>query len=69
MNEIRKQIRTIRSRELKLKQDTEKLLRDLGWAYSSDYPDCCWRWSKVLCNKVVTTASADEALSLEAACN
>jgi hypothetical protein len=41
-----KELWQIHQQEDSIKGLKEELLRKLGWVYSSDYPDCCWRWSK-----------------------
>lgn len=69
---IQQKIRNFTSREQKLHQDKEELLRDQGWSASSSYPDCCWRWSKNLGTEHAPTFvtvpfnNVDEALELEA---
>lgn len=43
----------------------EAHLRYTGWDYSSDYPDCVWRWSKTVKGGRLTCSKAEEALRVQ----
>ncbi len=43
----------------------EAVLRKLGWKHSSSYPDCCWRWSKIINGQTITDGT-DGAFRLAA---
>jgi hypothetical protein len=45
----------IRDAEASLDGLRQAYLRSRGWRYSCDYPDCCWRWSKIFDRGVVVT--------------
>ena len=40
-------------------------LSKMGWKYTSNYPDCCWRWSKTFEKGGQVTGDLDQALRLE----
>lgn len=42
----------------------ERYLRQEGWEYRCDYPDSCWRWSKML-NGRVMVMNAGEAFNFQ----
>lgn len=69
MTEWKQKQKAIATRELTLKRDKEALLYDAGWQYSANYPDHCWRWSKMVDGEKLTTSSADEAVSMECCIN
>lgn len=60
-----KELRAIQRLESDIEADKIKLLRASGWTYSSAYPDCHWRWSRMIGDRFITTADADEALRLQ----
>ncbi len=52
--------------ETDLNHARDKFLRQRGWTFSSDYPDCCWRWSKEIAGKRIT-GDAQQAIRVEQA--
>jgi hypothetical protein len=63
--EFRAARREFIARETKLKGDKETVLRACGWSYTSDFPDCRWRWCKTIQGERVTAHNADEALHIQ----
>ena len=51
----------------KAKEERGKFLLDYGWEYGCDYPDFCWRWSKIINGKRICL-SAREAFIMERNC-
>lgn len=60
-----KRLREIETLESEAEAKKIRLLRDMGWGYSSAYADCYWRWSKTIEGKLITTTNEEEALRLE----
>lgn len=42
-----------------------EFLSKMGWKYTSNYPDCCWRWSKTFEKGGQVTGDLDQAIRLE----
>lgn len=64
--QFKRRMRAFEQRAENLKFDKGRLARLMGWEYTSSYPDCYWRWSKVVKGKMLTTGNVDEALRVEA---
>jgi hypothetical protein len=67
MNTFLKRKRAIDRREQQLGWDKEKLLRESGWNYTSDFSDSMWRWCKEVKGGRITASRPDEALDFEEA--
>ncbi len=62
---LAEQIDALEQREADIEADREKILRGRGWLHSSAYPDCRWRWSKVIDGNRITEGDSRSALRIE----
>lgn len=61
----RRELRAIEMAGERQKDRKDLFLRRHGWICSSAYPDCRWRWSKLVRGISMTCVSADDAIGIE----